>query len=536
MRQFRDVFRGREDCYGETLLKSESKEGVKNSDYDARFVKSNVSDEHYAQHLDPEKEYLLGICPVDIDGMCHFAAIDVDIYKDGRELGRKLRAKVDQLGLPLIPCFSKSFATHLYAFFKEPVPAVEVREFMEQCRVRLELPKKVEIFPKQDEIKGGMTGSYINLPYWKSERCMAVGADGQDMSIEDFLQEVSAVEMTRDEMKNIHGELDQIKNESDDFLKEGPPCVVKLIEGGIPQGERSNALTNIAVFAKKRSEQVDGFDWEAWLMDVNYNYCTPPMSATDLSQIIRSVGRTEMGYLCKQQPMVGLCDKASCLKKRFGVGGSTPVDVCDFEIFSITKILASPPYYMVKLVGYEDRDIKMTSAHLTQPKNFVRAVFEQLDIIFETPRASTLAEMVNAITIAGDKKQFIVEDAPEELEDVGNILALLQQWITDHVVPQVNLEELESNNAIWNKGQLMFRGNAFLTYLRSKGQIIDKTKVFDALRHQRAEDEWFNWPGKFEYKVVSIESKKIYLWCLPMKTAAEGGWFEPPVRETDEAF
>lgn len=538
MRQFSEVFQGRRDCYGETRLRKESVEGQKNSDYDAEFIKKNVTPEHYAQHLDPNREYLLGIVPIDLDNLCNFAAIDLDEYQSGKELGIEMRAKIDRLGLPLIPCYSKSYGVHLYAFFAEPVPADKARAFMRKCADSLGLNKKIEIFPKQDKISSDMTGSYINLPYWKSRQCRAVSASGGEYSLDEFLQEVAAVELYENELDKVEERETEDDGSSDEILKDAPPCVVTLISDGIGAGERSNALTNIAIFAKKRSQQVESFDWEGWLSEINFQYCSPPMKTVDLAQIIRSVSRTDFAYLCKQQPMAGVCDKEACLKRRFGVGGGNKesADECAFEIFSITKILASPPYYMVRLTGYEDQEIKMTSMHLTQPRNFVRAVFEQIDTIFPTPKASTLAEMINAITVKKEENTFKIEDAPEEMEDISAILSMLEDWIKDHIATKPSKEELQSNNPIYINDKVVFRGRAFLSFMKSQGVNIEKTKVFDALRSQRAKKEWFKKWGEFKSQPMEIEGESIYVWSLPLKTKKEGGWFEPRLETGKEAF
>ena len=525
MRSFGQIFTGRLDCYGETIIKGEHKPGTKLTDYESRIKWGTLTDEHFSQHLDPARSYSLGIVPVDEHGMCSWMCLDYDDYSKGRDTGLEARAKLDALGLPLVPCFSKSLGVHLYAFFKHPVSVERARTFMEDCRDRMGLPENIEIFPKQDIISDpNMNGSFLNLPYWNGDERCAINADGTDMTFEDFLKTVYAVEMTDSDLDIVAAALDEVSESGVDFLHEAPPCVQELLEQGIPAGGRSNAMTQCAIFAKKR--EVDDFDWQSWVVDINAKHCFPPLSFDDISHVCTSVNRSTFGYLCKQQPMMGMCDNKLCRKRDYGIlhGMERTADFAAFQIVGIKKVNASPPYYLVELAGYEDRPIKMTSTHLTTPKQFVQNVFEYLDVIFPMPKAQVLAEMVNEVSAQkGDK--WTEEQAPEEMDDTMSILNALQDWILETVSPVSTLEEVQSNNPIWYKNKLIFKGISFIKHLHANYEKYPKKSIFEALKSKRAREEWFVDWGEFEAKPVTVEGQTVYVWSLPLDPE---GWFTVP--------
>lgn len=530
MRSFGQIFAGRLDCYGKTIIKGKHIVGTKLTDYESKFLWDEVTDEHFNQHLDPDREFSLGIVPVDAQGMCNWMCLDYDEYSKGRETGITARGKVDALGLPLVPCYSKSFGVHLFAFFKHPVSVEGARGFMESCRDRMGLPTDIEIFPKQDVISDPtMSGSFLNLPYYNGNQRCGVNKDGTDMSFEDFLKEVHANELSINDLEIIDEVLDEVDDDDISFLDEAPPCVQSLIKSGIQAGGRSNAIIQCAIFAKKRHHQINDFDWQSWVLDVNAKYTFPPMTFDEIAYTNRSVERADLGYLCKQQPLVSACDKKLCKKREFGIlcGLERTTDFTAFQLIQIKKIKASPPYYLVTLSGYEDRPIKVTSKELTNPRAMIQSIFETLDLIFPTPKASQLADMVNECSAQkGDK--WTEDVAPEEMDDNYLILAILKDWIMETISPLATMEELESNNPIWRNNKLFFKGNAFIYHLQTRGERITKTKIFEALRSKRATDEWFEEWKVFEAKSVRMDDTSMYLWILPLKTTVEGGWFEPP--------
>ena len=114
--RFRDLFSGYTQAHGifeieRTDLKTVKKKGA------ARTVNFHASDRTWEEHLAGGAKGL-GIIPLLDDGISvQWAAIDIDVNDiDHAFLGKK----VEDLGLPLVVCRSKSGGAHCYLFLQNP--------------------------------------------------------------------------------------------------------------------------------------------------------------------------------------------------------------------------------------------------------------------------------------------------------------------------------------------------------------------------------------------------------------------------------
>jgi hypothetical protein len=145
--------------------------------------------EDVARHLAGDQG-LLSI-PVDNDGRCSFAAIDIDDYElDIKELLRKIGTK----NIQCIVARSKSGGAHLFFFFTQPQEARAVRAWLSDVASDLGLVG-VEIFPKQERIDKGDFGSGLNMPYRGGAQNVAIGDDGGEMTLEKFFARIEVVRM-----------------------------------------------------------------------------------------------------------------------------------------------------------------------------------------------------------------------------------------------------------------------------------------------------------------------------------------------------
>lgn len=146
--QFAGLFAGLDSAYG-------TGEG--------RWVKEGVTRALYAQHLRGEGPGL-GIAPLRENGTVTFAAIDLDApdFEAASTMQGLLpgQAWIER---------SRSGNAHIWVFFAEPVEAWSVRGILREATAAIGNPK-IEVFPKQDRLRAGMFGNYINLPYYGFER------------------------------------------------------------------------------------------------------------------------------------------------------------------------------------------------------------------------------------------------------------------------------------------------------------------------------------------------------------------------------
>lgn len=125
----------------------------------------------------------LGIAPLRYDGTCSFAAIDLDEPDFGT--AQELR---DLLPGPAFIERSRSGNAHIFAFFAEPIDAWVARGIMREATAAVG-KRHVEVFPKQDKLREGMVGSYINLPYHGNDRPVLAFDQGGtiELSLSDFI-------------------------------------------------------------------------------------------------------------------------------------------------------------------------------------------------------------------------------------------------------------------------------------------------------------------------------------------------------------
>lgn len=143
---FASLFRGRRDAYGIDAG------GVERHDPD-RGLMWNA---RYAAHL--QGAAAIGIFPMLDDNTAWFGAIDLD--EPNFVLARQMQTLIP--GRSFIER-SRSGNAHVWVFFERPAPAWAVRVVLRGATEAVGR-RDVEVFPKQDALKPGMVGNYINLP------------------------------------------------------------------------------------------------------------------------------------------------------------------------------------------------------------------------------------------------------------------------------------------------------------------------------------------------------------------------------------
>lgn len=156
--RFAALFDGRKDAYGV------NKGGVRRIAAQWESEPGVLWNDLYYRHLTGKEG--IGVFPVRNDNTVKFAAIDLD--EPNFELAITLAEFLP--GHVWIER-SRSGNAHIWTFFAEPVPAWAARSILKTATFGAGRPE-VEVFPKQAELREGMVGNYINLPYFGEERPM----------------------------------------------------------------------------------------------------------------------------------------------------------------------------------------------------------------------------------------------------------------------------------------------------------------------------------------------------------------------------
>ena len=157
----------------------------------ARTIRRGATAQAWEEHLAGRSTGLGSIPLLDDGESVKWAAIDIDVNDIDHAF---LEKKVEDLGLPLIVCRSKSGGAHCYLFLQKRCLAKEVVDALRNWSAALGHPG-VEIFPKQTEREldpqtgNPRPGNWINLPYFgadSTERyCIYRGGR---LSLSEFIQ------------------------------------------------------------------------------------------------------------------------------------------------------------------------------------------------------------------------------------------------------------------------------------------------------------------------------------------------------------
>ena len=317
---FTNLFSGNTDAYGITEV-GEIVEGKAKSK--SRLIYETVSPAVIQRHL--EGRVSIGIAPIRSDGTCNFGAIDIDDYKYDL---KDVVAAIEDFGMPLCPCYSKSKKLHIYVFFEDAVPAEDVQKILRWYANAFACGKKVEIFPKQAKAHSTQSFySWINLPYFEANNpnnhrklVTKVGV----LPLEEAIPIMEERKLTYKEHKRW---IDEFQ------YNDAPPCILSgLLLRDIGPGQRNNWLFSCGVYLRLKDENCD---LRTLLTDINHSLHDSELNAT----VIKGFNRKSYFYMCAA---LERCDKATCRQQEYGIESkaSTGLDFGD-----LTQYMTDPPYY-----------------------------------------------------------------------------------------------------------------------------------------------------------------------------------------------
>jgi len=310
--RFKNLFDGLDRVHGMFEVDKDLSSRQEKVQGKAVTMKAPVTIDLFQKHVSGEQG--LGLVPIRDDQKCMFGALDVDDYT--LDL-LALNAEIQDKGMPLVVCRTKSGGAHCYLFMTEPLRADIMRNKLQEFAEGLGYPK-IEIFPKQRKIKPNDIGSWINIPYFDAVSgdfnrfgYDAKGTPMMDLSV--FVDYAEKHRITPGDLKDVKIEPKVVP------FGDGPPCLQHLATNGFPEGTRNTGLLNMGVYAMKKY----GDDWETALDDMNRKYMDPPLGSGETQQIIKSLTRKEYSYTCEQAPLCNFCHKQACFGKKYGIGGGS---------------------------------------------------------------------------------------------------------------------------------------------------------------------------------------------------------------------
>lgn len=236
---------------GDAMLR-QYEEGTATVETDRETLAKSV-----AEHL--EGRGRVGIFLLD-QGMVRAAAIDLDAHGPGKveappEKARELASRLGTLGLAShIERTKRKPGRHVLVFFKEPVPAGEVRAVLRREMTAAGLGGTVELFPKQsheDSTDKGW-GSGLWLPYFgkdaESGLTVIEEVTGEVLSLTAFLDRAEASALSAEEWRKVVALCPQLSLErsapkqgnGNSNAEEAPPPLSSATSHSVSPARRGN--------------------------------------------------------------------------------------------------------------------------------------------------------------------------------------------------------------------------------------------------------------------------------------------------------
>lgn len=503
--QFAVVFHGLDRAYGIYRTDGAVSEKGKATGGGQTF-KGAVTNALWEAHLAGKQR--LGIIPVTDNATARFGAIDVDRYD--LDLN-DVEAKIQRLALPLILCRSKSGGAHLYLFTREPVEARLIRDKLTAWAIVMGFPG-VEIFPKQVKLANDSdVGNWINMPYFDAELTTTYAIqDGKMLSAERFLALIGERSLTGEQLREADADLPNIPDGA-------PPCLKVLAANGVPEGQRNNAIFNFGVLARiMNAENPDGQAWEADLARFNDDFIMPPLPFRELAATVKSLSTKNYFYACANEPIASICDKSTCRKMAYGVGGDGPEDP-GVLIDRVIKVMTDPPTWIFCIAGV---NIEMETDDFLIQGRFKRKVAEKLNLIPSSLKQPKWEKLINELLA-----NVIEENAPEDASSYGQFLTHLYDFCN-----RQSRGETQESLLIYgmyhneDEGRIYFRSTYLEKYLeQQKFREHNGKSLWKALRKIEG----------IQHGQDNIKGRNVQWWSIPEANLTTEDYTVPRVPEEE---
>ncbi|MCK5603172.1 hypothetical protein KAR91_14920 [Candidatus Pacearchaeota archaeon] len=480
--EFFRVFTGLDRAHGQYIIKDNDEGGkVKGR---AKTVLRPPTADLWKLHLDGKLG--LGIIPICSDNTCVWGAIDIDVYDLDLV---KMEKIITEHKIPAVVCRTKSGGAHLYFFVSEPIPAGDMRDKLDELAAILGFPG-VEIFPKQVKLANDKdVGNWINMPYFNSGKTLRYAIHkGKAIEADVFLKLVKTRTSTPEELKAF-----KIKDAG--TLADGPPCLQHYCKVGFPQGSRNHALFSMGVYAKLKH----GDDWEEVVDKYNHDYMGPG-SSREVQNIIKQLRKKDYFYKCNDQPLVAMCNKNLCARRKFGIGNDNAE--VPFVLGTLVKIDSSPPLWFIDVDGHR---LELTTEDLIDQNRFRKICVET---IHKFPRRMKGPKWEDLISERLENLEII--EAPKDAGVEGQFVALLEKFFARPIAD--TREQLllgkhwkDEDGKYVKQDFVVFRSTDFMTFLdRERFREYKPRDVWGKLRTMGANHGQFN-----------IKGKCVQYWAMP---------------------
>lgn len=506
IQRFGQLFTGYSKAFGQIDPRTMKYNPDKGKTEVRSWTQSGCADASHIQAHLTGSGYGLGIVVLGDDDLCHFGAIDLDVYNADPVKAERI---VKKKGLPLVVCRTKSGGIHYFVFATGPVPAEQMHAKLVEWAAALGIAvvkgKEIEKFPKQTaRFNENDIGSWINLPYYaaaSTERYAIV--NGEAATLDQFLDYAEGIALDP-----VMFAPPPVIDAEDDTFYEGPPCLQMIAaSGGFAEGTRNDGMMAVVTYCKRR--------WpDSWESKVDaYNMELAKLPSSEIQSIIKSFRKKDYSYACRKAPLSSHCQRRVCLTRMYGVGESTP-ESRGVEITNVTKYEAGPGDEPLWAMDVNNKRILVTNSQFYSKDEFNKVCMAQVS---EVPAMMTpqrwlkyLSEVIQNVTVV---------KLPEDAGPSGQLWTYIENFCQQRARAQT-WEEMVLGKPRFAEGRVFFRSQDLFAYLDArKVPYKSAQQVFLFLKERGAEkgyqhvgESGFNW------------------WSLPVKDAVK---LDPEAAEID---
>lgn len=460
----------------------------------------------FADHLSGKNG--IGLVPILDDANCRWAAIDIDNHGEDEDIPIAPIANVirDQ-HLPLIACRSKSGGVHAYLFLREPMTAAKVKSLMQRWARTLGYPN-AEVFPKQSRLlpskgQGGglQLGNWINLPYLGGDETVRYALHGdKKLTTAEFVELAESKQAKEEDLTTA-------------LLVEhsqAPPCVQRMMIEGVSTGHRNEGLYNTVIYLKRAFPG----DFEDRATDLNQTMFSKPLAQAECMRTINSAGRPDYSYRCGEEPIKSLCDKETCVKRKFGISSKEfdlLVTTQSLPTFSdLVKYLSEPIRWEISIDGV--KVVNLMTEQILEWRNLRTIIAERLTRVVPLIKNNEWERVLHPLM-----QNVRIVEAPDDASVAGVIRERLREFAhkTDLFSHGKDVEErkallrgLPCVQVIDGERCVVFRAQDLVLYLkRTKSEELKGVNLWFAVKEV----------GVLHSKIRCGEHN-INVWFLPVSS------------------
>ncbi|SFI54039.1 primase C-terminal domain-containing protein [Jannaschia pohangensis] len=400
----------------------------------------------YRRHLNGS--VALAVCPfVDGKSKVLWACIDVDHYGEPG-LAMRLEAQVRKLVWPCLVSESKSSGAYLWFFFQKPTPMAQVQPVLFAFAAALRLPGKYELFPATDKKVGG--GRTVTLP--------CSGNTRRGIWQGEYIDPATFCRMATD-MRTTVDALRALETDAGPYA-DWQPCIERLMEQGVPQGQRDDTMLQFAINAKRVNADPDAV--AELVRDANEESFDPPLPEKQVREKLMAVMRNDYPPACNGDVLKPFCNRAECLRRRYGIAAGRVRGPME----SLRKINYRPnPMWFALMADGRELEISDPGALLKQA-DFARLCITQLDLFHDQMKSGDWNDHIRQLL-----DTIVVVEPEGDSDAFGQLMTFFMEYVRSRKTDIFEglLTGQVHTFAVDGGTHMQFRLHHFLAYLKRQG-------------------------------------------------------------------